>query len=370
MPYNASKKGILNQPAQTANSKSAQGYYGVKDTFLYGKANEYPGLGILNGVVTFDGTEYKAGSTDIVVGAHGFKTFTVTQKSVVVDVKMWGAAGGSFHSNYGSYSGRGAAGGYTQARVTLPVGSYAFLIGEGGHEGGIGANNGVRAFPDGGQSGETSRSDGGGGGGGSTRLGLLTQGGVTLADSSTYDTTASFNKTAYGNYILIAGGGGGSCKYQSSDNSSSQTHTYGRGGGLFGGDGSLYYSGDTTDALGHGGTPSAGGAAGSNGRYNSNEQAGARYFGGRGAGGGGGGHYGGGGSHGYYAQAGGGSGYVDSSYCVAGQSNYTVFNGGDAVTTFHVSQVTDATFSTAGSGPTASNTQKGNDGAFRMTVVS
>lgn len=44
MPYNAGKKGKLNQPATTANSKSAQGYYGVKDTFLYGKAQEYPGF--------------------------------------------------------------------------------------------------------------------------------------------------------------------------------------------------------------------------------------------------------------------------------------------------------------------------------------
>jgi hypothetical protein len=44
MPYNAGKKGVLNQPAATADSKSAQGYYGVKDTFLYGKANEYPGF--------------------------------------------------------------------------------------------------------------------------------------------------------------------------------------------------------------------------------------------------------------------------------------------------------------------------------------
>lgn len=367
MPYNAGKKGKLNQPAQN----SAQGYYGVKDTFLYGKANEYPGLGITNGVVTFDSTEYTPGSSDIIIGAHSFKTFTVTQKSVVVDVKMWGAAGGSNHKQIGSNgSGRGAAGGYSQARLTLPIGSYAFLVGEGGHEGQIGANNGVRAFPDGGESGETSRSDGGGGGGGSTRLGLLTQGGITLADSSTYDTTASFNKTAYGNYILIAGGGGGSAKYQSSDYSSSQTHTYGRGGGLFGGDGSLYYSGDGTDALGHGATPSAGGAAGSSGRYDSYEQNGARYFGGRGAGGGGGGNYGGGGSHGYYAQGGGGSGFIDSAYCVAGQPNYTVFNGGNAVTTYHVSQVTDGTFSSAGTGPSSSDTQKGNDGAFRMTLVS
>lgn len=44
MPYNAGKKGKLNQPASTANGKGAQGYYGVKDTFLYGKAQEYPGF--------------------------------------------------------------------------------------------------------------------------------------------------------------------------------------------------------------------------------------------------------------------------------------------------------------------------------------
>ncbi len=366
MPYNAGKKGKLNQPTQSA----AQGYYGVKDTFLYGKANEYPGLGIQNGILTYEGAEYTSASADIIVGAHSFKTFTVADAPVTVDVKMWGAAGGSFHSNYGSYSGRGAAGGYAQARLTLPVGSYAFLVGEGGHEGGIGANNGVRAFPDGGKSGEPTRSDGGGGGGGSTRLGKLVQGGITLEDSSTYDTTASFNQTAYGNYILIAGGGGGSTKYQQFDYSSSQTHTYGRGGGKYGGDGSLYYSSDTTDALGHGGTPTAGGDAGSNGRHNSNETPGARYSGGNGAGGGGGGAYGGGGSHGYYAQGGGGSGYIDSSYCVAGQPNYTVFNGGATATTYHVSQVTDATFASAGSGPTAASKEKGNDGAFRMAVVS
>lgn len=44
MPYNAGKKGKLNQPVSTTDSKSAQGYYGVKDTFLYGKAEEYPGF--------------------------------------------------------------------------------------------------------------------------------------------------------------------------------------------------------------------------------------------------------------------------------------------------------------------------------------
>jgi len=370
MPYNAGKKGKLNQPAQTANSKSAQGYYGVKDTFLYGNANEYPGLGTTNGIITYDGTEYSAGSSDIAIGTQGFYTFTVSGSSVTVDVKMWGAAGGSNNSQQVDGSGYGAAGGYTQARVSLPIGSYAFLVGEGGHAGNAGANNGTRAFPDGGNSGEAARSDGGGGGGGSTRLGKLTQGAVTLADSSAHDLTSSFNTTGYGNYILVAGGGAGSTKYQRTSDANNQTFTFGRGGGLIGGDGSMYYTSDGTDALGHGGTQSAGGAAGSSGRHDANETNGAKYFGGAGAGAGGGGHFGGGGSHGFYAQGGGGSGFVDSAYCVAGQSNYTALNGGDAIATFHVAQITDATFSSAGSGPTGGAQEKGNDGAFRMTVIS
>jgi len=82
MPYNAGKKGKLNQPATTANSKSAQGYYGVKDTFLYGKASEYPGfaptsLALTNYTYFYDYNEtVLQGSTTTTYGS-GMATATV-----------------------------------------------------------------------------------------------------------------------------------------------------------------------------------------------------------------------------------------------------------------------------------------------------
>ena len=92
MPYNAGKKGKLNQPT----SSSAQGYYGVKDTFLYGKAGEYPGSVQPEGILTYGGVEFKAsGTTGFAVSSSGFSTFAVSVGSVTADIKLWGAGGGA-----------------------------------------------------------------------------------------------------------------------------------------------------------------------------------------------------------------------------------------------------------------------------------
>ena len=319
------------------------------------------------GILTYAASEYTInGSTTFSTNTAGFSTFTIAGKTMVVDIEMWGGGGGS---NVHSYNGYGAAGGYTKARLSLPPDTYALLIGDGGHAGGTTAGTSVRAFPDGGKNTDPSRNDGGGGGGGSTRLGLQTSNSITLADSSTYDTTASFNNSSYNGYIAIAGGGAGSTRYSSSDNSSSTNPDYGVGGGLKGGDGSLYWSSDGVNALAFGGTQSAGGAAGSSGRWDVNEEPGQKYYGGNGAAGGGGGYYGGGGSYGYYAQAGGGSGYIDSSYCIAGQDNYTTINGGQTNTTFDDTIVSHPTYTTAGEGGHTA-TEAGTAGAFKLTVIS
>jgi len=319
------------------------------------------------GILTYGASEYSiSGSTTFSTNTVGFSTFTVAGKAMVVDIEMWGGGGGS---NVHSYNGYGAAGGYTKARLTLQPDTYALLVGGGGHAGNQAVGAGTRAFPDGGKNTDPSRTDGGGGGGGSTRLGLQTSNGVALGDSSTYDTTASFNNSNYNGYIAIAGGGAGATRYSSSDNSANTAVDYGVGGGLIGGDGSLYWSADGADALGHGGTQSAGGAAGSTGRYDVSATAGQKYSGGNGAAGGGGGYYGGGGSYGYYAQAGGGSGYLDSNYCVAGQPNYTVINGGQTNTTFDDTIVSHSTYTTAGEGGHTS-AEAGQAGAFKLTVIS
>jgi hypothetical protein len=323
-------------------------------------------------------TEFKASgaSTSFKVSSSGFSTFTVSSGSVTADIKLWGAGGGANRVTEGTtYHGAGAAGGLTEARVTLPVGNYAILVGQGGLGGNQGANNSARRFPDGGRSTEASRSDGGASGGGSTRLGLVTQGGITLADSSAHDGTSSFNKTAYGNYIAIAGGGAGSCGYQTDDASASTADPdFGRGGGISGGNGSMAYitsgSSESVNSCGHGGTQTAGAEAGDYGRLNYNPTDGAKYSGGDGAAGGGGGFYGGGGSQGYYAQAGGGSGFIDSNYCVAGQTNHTIVNGGNSATTFYNNITSDATYATAGEGGFSTTSEDGRNGLFTLTVIS
>jgi hypothetical protein len=320
--------------------------------------------------LTYASTDYSAsGSTTFSKNTSGFTTFTVAGNTMVVDVEMWGAGGGAQKSSTG---GDGSAGGYSKARLSLPAGEYAFLVGAGGHAGGGGTS--ARAFPDGGKYTGT-RTDGasGAGGGGSTRLGLKISDGITLADSSTYDTTASFNNSTYNGYILISGGGAGSAAYinQGLDNAASTNPDYGVGGGLKGGDGSLYWSSDGVSTLGFGGTQSEGGAAGTGGRDTGTvAEAGGKYYGANGEGAGaGGGYYGGGGSQGYYSQAGGGSGYIDSSYCVAGQDNFTAINGGQNSSTYYDNTVADATYPNAGEGPATDDTA-GYDGLFKLTVIS
>ena len=373
MPYNGGKKGKLNQPTSSA----AQGYYGVKDAFLYGKANEYPGSGLAT--ITKGASTFQKGLTEtFYISTPGFSTFSVGGNSITVDVKLFGGGGAGRGSN--TYN-KGACGGLTTARVLLPVGDYAVLVGSGGHQVvGDGSNSGSsigsRVFPDGGAGGFNNRQDGGGGGGGSTRLGLLTSNSITLADSSTFDATASFNNPSYNGYIAIAGGGGGSTLLQTTqDPSSTADPDFGVGGGTLGGNGSNYYSSDTIGACGHGGTQSAGGAKGVNGRGTGSTVSpngtndgtdGAIYLGGDGAAGGGGGYYGGGGSAVYYSQAGGGSGYINPSYVVAGVTSETTINGGTTATTYYTPQTASTDVSGAGEGTQAAI---GGHGLFRLDIV-
>ena len=384
MPYNAGKKGKLNQPASTANSKSAQGHYGVKDTFLYGKQFEYPGFSAPGGTITRAGVTYQKGGTEsFAVASSGFSTFSVANSAITVDIKLFGGGGGSRAT--GNLNA-GAAGGLTSARVSLPVGDYAILVGAGGHAGvggggASGSSLGSRVFPDGGAGGFNNRGDGGCGGGGSTRLGLLTHNGVTLADSSAFDGTASFNTSTYGGYIAIAGGGAGSSMLQNLTSTTTDPD-FGVGGGTLGGNGSNHYStngtstgGDGIVACGHGGTQVTGGAKGEAGRSTgatvSNNGTndgtdGAKYLGGDGAAGGGGGYFGGGGAAVYYAQAGGGSGYLDNTYVVAGVTSETTINGGTSVSTYFTPQTASTDNSDAGKG---GENAAGGTGLFRLDIV-
>ena len=236
-------------------------------------------------------------------------------------------------------------------------------------------------FADGGAGGFNDRGDGGCGGGGSTRLGLLTSNSITLADSSTFDGTASFNNPTYAGYIAIAGGGGGSSLLQNLSSTTTDPD-FGVGGGTNGGNGSNHYSsnglssgGDTIGACGHGGGQLAGGTKGVNGRDTASTVCpngtndgtdGAKYLGGDGAAGGGGGYYGGGGSAVYYAQAGGGSGYINNSYVIGGVTSETTINGGTTTSTYYTPQTASTDVASAGKG---GENAAGSDGLFRLDIV-
>ena len=144
MPYNDGKKGVLNQPATDANSKSAQGYYGVKDTFLYAKANEYPGF-VAVGSAT--------GGTITTVNTYKVHTFTssgtlTVSGGTISDVEYLVVAGGGGTCNNfsgGSPGGAGAGGyrcsvggetsgggGSAETKLSLPAGDYTVTVGAGG----------------------------------------------------------------------------------------------------------------------------------------------------------------------------------------------------------------------------------------------
>lgn len=287
-------------------------------------------------VFTLDGVEqtgFESG-TDVTVTTQGFYTL---QSSVAcsVNIKLWGAAGGT--GPWTSSPTSGAAGGYTTGTASLLANTdYLLIVGQGGFGG---SSQSINAFPDGGAA-DTSYPEGGGGG--SSRF---------SAKGSITNTAASYNNTAL-TYLLIAGGGSGG-----GDNHNSGSYG-GWGGGLSGQDGGRYYHADGSGCIGHSGTQTAGGAAGTGGREGTAATAGAKYSGGFGSCGAGGGYYGGGGSRGYYAQAGGGSGYIDSS----------VTNGSFlTATSYNIAPGTPP--SNAGSGVTTAHAQ-GNDGAAVISFVS
>ena len=286
----------------------------------------------LNGVVQSNFEE----GTNVTVTSQGFYVIQ-SSVNITVNVKLWGAAGGSGPRSASPTSG--AAGGYTTGTVSLLANTeYLLIVGQGGFGG---SSQSISAFPDGGAA-DTSYPEGGGGG--SSRF---------SAKGSITNTAASYNNTAL-TYLLIAGGGSGG-----GDNHTAGT-AGGWGGGTSGQNGGRYYPNDGSSCLGGGGTQAAGGAAGTGGREGTASVAGAKYSGGFGSCGGGGGYYGGGGSRGYYAQAGGGSGYIDSSvtsgsFLTTNAANYNIAPGTPP--------------SNAGSGVTTAQAQ-GNDGAAVISFVS
>lgn len=204
------------------------------------------------------------------------QTFVVPAGVTSLNVKLWGAGGGSSIQTSGSGNADyGGGGGFVSGTLAVTPGeTLTFVVGQAGA-----ANAGTR-YGGGGAAG----SNGGGSGGGRSAIRRGT------AD------------------IVTAGAGGGA------GNSGNAALSGGVGGGLTGGDGYSQYS---TAYTGKGGTQSAGGAAGTG--SGGNAYAGSQYAGGAGdtsgsatssgtSGGGGGGYYGGGGSYG--GGGGGGSSYV------------------------------------------------------------
>lgn len=214
------------------------------------------------------------GTDQLYVVPPNFKSF---------QVKLWGAGGSSARSTSG-------AGGYTEAKITLPnaIGGATLNVIVGGTGSGVtgGYGGGGTAFPDSG--------NGGGGGGGRSALRI---GAVEYA---------------------TAGGGGGS----------------GTGGSGAGGGGLIGNNG-TGSGAGSGGTQTAGGAGGtgSGGTASSGTQhSGGASTPGFSGGAGGGGWWGGGGASGVpaaHAGAGGGSGFVgtDGSTALVGNElgSFTTF---------------------------------------------
>ena len=196
----------------------------------------------------------------------------------IVEAKLWGAAGGVSQNCSGNPTGTGGGGGFTHAKMSngsLAAGTTLYIkVGEKGYW-----NNTSTRYGGGGAAG----SSGGGGGGGGTYLALG-------------------NDFTSANMLLVAGGGAGGANGKG-------------GGGSSGQDGPNTCKGGTQSAGGAGGTGGFGGAgagtAGSFGQGGTGSSC-------KGAGGGGGWYGGGGGSGDCGAcangSAGGGSGYLNSTY--------------------------------------------------------
>ena len=234
---------------------------------------------------------------DLVLTYDAADSHRITPRSsVIVDIDMWGAAGGWGQNGSGTTTA-GAGAKVAITGLTLSLVEYSVLVGQGGQRGSAASLAG--GWPDGGSHTVGFSPLIRGSGGGSTRFALssdLVDNGVNLAD---WNDASSI-------YLAIAAGGGGA-SYGAFGHG-------GAGGATTGADG-----GDVAgDFGGHGGTQSAGGA-GQSGRQG-NGSDGGKYAGGNGpttlsaaSGAGGGGYYGGAGGAGYYGGGGGGSCFVSGS---------------------------------------------------------
>ena len=217
------------------------------------------------------------------------QTFTVPSGVTSIEIKAYGAEGGSHPSN----GSDGGLGGYAIGNLSVTAGNtlYIYVGGEGVYS---------SSFPN------SSGTSGGWNGGG--------RGGSYAGASGGGASDVRSGGTALSNRVIVAGGGGGFDLY---DNDG------GAGGGTTGG------SGGGTATVATGGTQSAGGTGGSRSGYtggngtlgdggdNSTYAVNGYTYGG----GGGGGYYGGGGGHPWCAGGGGSSylGGVSSSSTTSGQ---------------------------------------------------
>lgn len=302
--------GVTGSIINITNNGAQGGVYAMTDLVNNSLANTWP----VTGVLTINGVATSLLNTPYTATANGFYTATPSA-SGTYRIQLWGGGGAGPSVGTGNAM-PGGAGGYVEGTVSLQGGTpYCFVIGAGGYSGASAGTSAfaVQAYPDGGLATGTG-STYGSNGGGSSRFGKIVQsfGNLTSNVSTLNNTSAS--------YLLIAGGGG------SGTGNWNSGVLAGYGGGTNGAAGGAYFSSDTANSVGKGGTQSAGGAAGTGGRIGS-PTAGAKYAGGNGyytAGGGG--YYGGGGAYGYYSQSGGGSGYFDSGNVTSG-TFYTATTG-------------------------------------------
>ena len=301
--------GVTGPNVSITSTGGTGGMYSMTDLTNNLVANTWP----LSGRLTINGVVTNLVNTPYTQTANGFYTVTPSASSTY-RIQLWGGGGGAPSVATGGPM-PGGAGGYVEGTVTLQGGvAYCFVVGAGGYSGSATPSAFVvQAYPDGGLCNGAS-STYGSNGGGSSRFGKIVQsfGNLTSNVSTLNNTSAS--------YLLIAGGGG------SGTGNWNSGVLAGQGGGTNGTAGGAYFSSDTANSVGKGGTQSAGGAAGTGGRIGS-PTAGAKYAGGNGyytAGGGG--YFGGGGAYGYYSQSGGGSGYFDSGNVTSG-TFYTATTG-------------------------------------------
>ena len=217
-----------------------------------------------------------------------------------LSIKIYGASGQFCISGDDKYVGKG---GYSYGTYQASSATKLFFC--------IGGNSDHNGY-----NGGTARTNIWGGGGGATH--------VALENSNSSNTLTAYAST-YQNYILMVAGGGGGI-----DNAG--TYTYGgNGGGEVGGDGS---GGDSGTTNGKGGTQSKGGGGGVSGGFG---QGGILWgTGGDGSASGGGGLYGGGSNTPWHriGAAGGGSGFVNKSLLISGETIQSphVGNGAGLIT--------------------------------------